>query len=164
MFKDFTEKARRAVFFARREAIQSGASQIEVEDLLNGILHEDKNLLPQIPESSLDSLRTEIKGQVTRKKSVSKVVTMPLSAEAKKVLAYARDESKTLGYEYVTTGHLMLGLLREPAPIMHGLLQRYNLNLEEQRERLRVYVEPPLVHDFTILNVIAGAIRRILRR
>jgi ATP-dependent Clp protease ATP-binding subunit ClpC len=164
MFKDFTEKARRAVFFARQEANRSGGSQIEVEDLLIGLLHEDNNLLTQISESSLDSLRTEIKGQVTGKKSVSKVVTMPLSAEVKKALGYARDESKTLGYIYVTTGHLMLGLLREPTPIVLELLERYNLNLEEQRERLRVYVEPPLVQDFTILNVIAGAIRRMFRR
>jgi ATP-dependent Clp protease ATP-binding subunit ClpA len=164
MFKDFTEKARRAVFFARQEAIQSGASQIEVEDLLIGLLHEDNNLLTQTPESSLDSLRIEIKGQGTRKTSVSKVATLPLSAEGKKVLAYAREESKTLGYQQVTTAHLMLGLLREPIPVMQVLLERYELNLEEQRKRLRLYDEPPLVHDFTILNVIAGAIRRVLRR
>jgi ATP-dependent Clp protease ATP-binding subunit ClpC len=145
MFDGYTEKARRAVFFARQEAVLSGASQIEAEDLLIGLLCENRGLLPQVLESDVDSLRTEIKGRVPRLKSVPQTVTIQLSAKAKKVLANAVDESGTLGHEHTSTAHLMLSLLREPAPIMVRVFQRYNLDLEEQRERLRFYVEPPLV-------------------
>jgi len=164
MFAGYTEKARRAVFFARQEALQSGASQIEAEDLLIGLLRESRDILPHVLESDVDSLRTEIKGRVPRLESVPQVVTMPLSAEAKKVLANAADESGTLGHEHIGTAHLMLGLLREPAPFMVGVFQRYNLDLEEQRERLRFYVEPPLVQDFTILRAISRVVRRALHR
>jgi ATP-dependent Clp protease ATP-binding subunit ClpA len=164
MFAGYTEKARRAVFFARQEAIQSGASQIEAEDLLIGLLRENRDLLPQVLESDVDSLRTEIKGRVPRLESVPQVMTMPLSTKTKKVLANAADESATLGHEHITTAHLMLSLLREPAPFMVEVFQRYDLDLEVQRERLRFYVEPPLVRDFTFLRAISGVVRRALHR
>src|SRR5262245_20211172 len=111
MFAGYTEKARRAVFFARQEAIQSGALQIEAEDLLIGLLRENRDLLPQVLESDVDSFRTEIKGRIPRLESVPHVTTLPLSAMAKNVFAYAADESETLGYEHITTAHLLLGLL-----------------------------------------------------
>jgi ATP-dependent Clp protease ATP-binding subunit ClpC len=41
MFERFTEKARRAVFFARYEASQYGNSYIETEHLLLGLWRED---------------------------------------------------------------------------------------------------------------------------
>jgi ATP-dependent Clp protease ATP-binding subunit ClpC len=40
MFERFTEKARRAIFFARAEAGQFGSPFIEAEDLLLGVLRE----------------------------------------------------------------------------------------------------------------------------
>ena len=44
MFERYTEKARRVIFFSRYEASQFGASQIEAEHILLGLLREDKNL------------------------------------------------------------------------------------------------------------------------
>ena len=44
MFERYTEKARRVIFFARYEASQFGASQIEAEHILLGLMREDKNL------------------------------------------------------------------------------------------------------------------------
>ncbi|MCI0664048.1 MAG: hypothetical protein L0220_23580, partial [Acidobacteria bacterium] len=44
MFERYTEKARRVVFFARYEASQFGASQIEAEHILLGLIREDKKL------------------------------------------------------------------------------------------------------------------------
>ena len=164
MFAGYTEKARRAVFLARQEAVQSGASQIEAEDLLIGLLRENRDLLPQVLVSGVDSLRAEIKGRVPRLESVPQVVTMPLSAKAKKVLANAVDESGALGHERISTAHLMLSLLREPAPFVVGVFQRYSLDFEEQRERLRFYVEPPSAQDFTFLRAITGVVRRVLHR
>jgi ATP-dependent Clp protease ATP-binding subunit ClpC len=38
MFERFSKNARRAIFFARKEALQSGSSQIEAVDLLFGLL------------------------------------------------------------------------------------------------------------------------------
>jgi ATP-dependent Clp protease ATP-binding subunit ClpC len=44
MFERYTEKARRAIFFARYEASQFGSPYIESEHLLLGLLCETKSL------------------------------------------------------------------------------------------------------------------------
>lgn len=44
MFERYTEKARRVIFFGRYEASQFGSPYIETEDLLLGLLREDKAL------------------------------------------------------------------------------------------------------------------------
>jgi hypothetical protein len=44
MFERYTEKARRAVLFARFEASQSASPAIEPEHMLLGILRENKEL------------------------------------------------------------------------------------------------------------------------
>src|SRR5271163_3661203 len=44
MFERYTEKARRAIFFARYEASQYGSTTIETEHLLLGILREDHGI------------------------------------------------------------------------------------------------------------------------
>jgi ATP-dependent Clp protease ATP-binding subunit ClpC len=44
MFERFTEKARRALFFARYEASQYSSAYVETEHLLLGLLREDTAL------------------------------------------------------------------------------------------------------------------------
>ena len=48
MFERSTEKARRAIFFARDEATAFGASYIETDHLLLGMLREDQSLAAHI--------------------------------------------------------------------------------------------------------------------
>jgi Clp amino terminal domain, pathogenicity island component len=55
MFERYTEKARRAIFFARYAASQYGSPYIESEHLLLGLLREDR-----APASYIESIRREI--------------------------------------------------------------------------------------------------------
>ncbi len=43
MFERYSERARRAIFFARNEALNRTASAIETSDLVLGLLHEALN-------------------------------------------------------------------------------------------------------------------------
>ena len=45
MFERYTEKARRAVLFARFEASQSASPAIEPEHMLLGVLRDNKELM-----------------------------------------------------------------------------------------------------------------------
>ena len=58
MFERYTEKARRAIFFARYEASQFGSPSIETEHLLLGLLREDKPLTNRLfkPRATVESL------------------------------------------------------------------------------------------------------------
>jgi ATP-dependent Clp protease ATP-binding subunit ClpC len=48
MFEKWTEKARRAIFFARYDALQLGGKSIEPEHLLLGLFREDKTLIRRL--------------------------------------------------------------------------------------------------------------------
>ena len=66
MFERYTEKARRVIFFSRYEASQFGASQIEAEHILLGLIREDKNLTARFFRSAhadVESVRKEIEGR-----------------------------------------------------------------------------------------------------
>src|SRR5215470_2240109 len=116
MFERYTEKARRVIFFSRYEASQFGASQIEAEHILLGLIREDKQLTARFfnrAHNDAELVRKEIEGRAVVRDRISSQIDLPLSAEAKRVLAFAADESDKLGNRHIGTEHILLGLLRE---------------------------------------------------
>src|ERR1700741_1509774 len=99
MLERFSEKARRFFFFPRYEASQFGASQIEAEHILLGLIREDKNLTTRFfhrSHANIESIRKEIEGRTILRDRISTNIDLPLSSEAKRVLAYAAEESEKL--------------------------------------------------------------------
>ena len=139
MFERYTEKARRVIFFARYEASQFGAAAIEAEHILLGLIREDKGLTARFfprQQVSVDSIRKEIEGRIIIHDRVSTSVDLPLSPEAKRVLAYAAEESERLHHRYIGTEHLLLGLLREEKSIAAEILYEQGLRLNIVRDEL----------------------------
>ena len=65
MFERYTERARRAIFFARYEASQYGSSHIAAEHLLLGLLREDRTLTRRIlPSGAAEKMRAIIDARV----------------------------------------------------------------------------------------------------
>ena len=115
MFERYTEKARRVIFYARYEASEFGASEINTEHLLLGLLREDRgNLRLYVPsaESSL-VVREQVLAKLARLVKTPTSVDLPLSDAGKRVLAYAMEEADRLGHRHIGTEHLLPGLLRE---------------------------------------------------
>ncbi len=138
MFERYTEKARRVIFFARYEASQLGASAIEAEHILLGLLREDKALAARFlrSPSAIETIRKEIEGRVVVREKISSSIDLPLSQEARRVLKYADEESERMGHRYVGTEHLLLGLLREENSLAAELLYERGLRLQHVREEL----------------------------
>jgi ATP-dependent Clp protease ATP-binding subunit ClpA len=114
MFERYTEKARRAIFFAQYEANQFRSAYIETEHLLLGLLRENKDLFRRLlPKVDYDSIRKEVEAHTHIEKWISTAPELPLSDESKRVLAYAADEAVRLNHRHIGTEHLLLGLLRE---------------------------------------------------
>jgi ATP-dependent Clp protease ATP-binding subunit ClpC len=138
MFERYTEKARRAIFFARYEASQFGSSYIEPEHILLGILREDKTLANRLigSHSGIESIRGQIERQIPVRERVSTSVDLPLSQAAKRAMAYAAEESERLRAEYISTGHLFLGLLREEKSFVAQILNDKGLRLSTARDEI----------------------------
>src|ERR1700683_1744623 len=139
MFERDTEKARRVIFFARYEASQFGSPCIETENLLLGLLREDKALGNRFLTSSTsgDTLRKQIEAHTTLRDKVSTSVDLPLSHECKRVLALGAEEAERLSHKHIGTEHLLLGLLREEKSFAAEILHERGLRLSQVREEIQ---------------------------
>jgi uncharacterized protein YbbC (DUF1343 family) len=144
MFERYTERARRAIFFARYEASQLGAKAIEPEHLLLGASREDRRLFIEIlpaGEESLESIRRSLENHEPPASRIPVTVKLPLAPETKRVLHYAHDESYRLRHRHIGTEHLLLGLMREENSLAAQVLFELGLQLESTRNRLAKKIE-----------------------
>ncbi len=139
MFDKFTEKARRVVFFARYEASQFGSPSIESEHLLLGILREDKGLVHQYlrSDTTIEEIRNRIEAHSGKRKPLPTNQDLPLSKEARRVLAYADEEAQELASTTIGNEHIFLGLLRAKSSLAASLLSEHGIKISAVRE------EPP---------------------
>ena len=95
MFERHTDKARRAIFFARYEASLLGSPRVEAEHLLLGLVREDKSLTKQFLQSdeSLESIRRRIEQHTPARERLATSVDLPMSQGCKTALAYAAEEA-----------------------------------------------------------------------
>jgi ATP-dependent Clp protease ATP-binding subunit ClpC len=129
MFERYTEKARRAIFFARYEASQFGATEIEPEHLLLGLLRDQQNM-PQLTRD----LRIDLETMLPRNPAISTSVDMPLSHSAKICLAYAAEEAESSSDPHITPEHLVIGILTESESRAAQILNARGINREVVRE------------------------------
>jgi ATP-dependent Clp protease ATP-binding subunit ClpA len=139
LFERYTDKARRAIFFARYEAGAFGSSFIETEHLLLGLLRENRSLANWFVGSHavMEEIRKQIEGHTTIREKISESVDLPLSHECKRVLGYAGEEATALSHKWIGTEHLLLGILREEQSFAAGLLHERGTTLLTVREELR---------------------------
>src|SRR5271156_1337808 len=114
MFERYTEKARRVIFFARREASEFGSPTIESEHILLGLVQESKGFMNRYlgDKASEAELRAEVLNYTVLRAPTSTSVDIPLSEECKHILMFGAHEAERLGHKHIGTEHLMLGILR----------------------------------------------------
>jgi len=154
MFERYTERARRALFFARYEASQLGGSLIESEHMLLGLLHEGGSLAARILNQAgmvLDGLRAEVGKTTAGQPRVATQVEMPLSAACKAALQRAADESLAAKAPRIGTEHLLLGLLQEADSLAARLLGASGITLGTVRGAIADRPAPPAREPHVVL-------------
>ena len=139
MWQRFTERARKAVFYAQEEAGKWGQNSVSPEHLLLGLVREDDNMAGRI----LD--RLGVKPETVRKAVQARLrpgdgnmgKDMLLTPAAKKVVDGAYEEAKRLGDNYIGAEHLLLAMLREDFGIATEVLVELGVIPEGVCERLQ---------------------------
>jgi ATP-dependent Clp protease ATP-binding subunit ClpC len=137
MFEKYNEKARRALFFARYEASKLGSRVIESEHILLGVLREGEDIIKEIFSRfnvKPEQIRREVEGDRLFVDRISSSAELPLSEEAKKILAYAAHEAESMLHQYVGTEHLLIGILRVESSTAARILTGKGLNVYGVRE------------------------------
>lgn len=138
MFERYSEKAHRAVFFARYEANRIGSQTIESEHIFLSLMSESAELATRlgVPHQFLLTVRGEIEQEKPHRQNPTTSIEMLLSEESKRILDYAIEEADRMGSEHVEAEHLLLGILREKDCYAARLLSKRGINLAEAREKL----------------------------
>lgn len=148
MFERYTEKARRVIFFARREALQHGSQVISPEHLLVGLLCADETLperyLPVPNSLTVEDVRREVEERVVLREQIPQSAELNLAPETKQILAFANEESLRLKNRHIETEHLLLGLLSDEHSIAAEILFRHGLRLQNLRETVARKIGFPL--------------------
>jgi ATP-dependent Clp protease ATP-binding subunit ClpC len=132
MFEQYSQEARRAVFFARKEAGTMGAPSIAGEHLLLGLLHEDlgiENALPG-PDAAM-RIRERIEAHYAGGKKLSDSVDMPLGVDCQQVF----KEAGKLNHPLIGTEHLLLALLHQQKCRAAQILLEQGFELEKFRSQ-----------------------------
>ena len=136
MFERYTEKARRAIFFARAEASQHGMAEIDTRCLLLGLIRESKDLMARLlPGGSAEiaGLLADVEALFPEAaQEIATSVDLPLSHGARRAMAYGAEESERLRHKFIDPRHLLLGLLRAKGPETECLKAR-GVELEKVR-------------------------------
>jgi ATP-dependent Clp protease ATP-binding subunit ClpC len=136
MFERYTERARRALFFARWEVSQRGASAIGTEHILLGVLRDPKGLVERLvsPEQ-IAVIQLDIDQRSPRRAPVPSHIELPFTDETQRVLHSSAEEADALGHSYIGTEHLLLGLLCEES-LARSILRKHGFELARARSRI----------------------------
>lgn len=134
MWQFFTERGKRVVQLAHREALSLGHDVIGTEHLLLGLLAEGEGVAAQVLLKAhilLDDVRSRVESAVGRGQAKAKPVDLPLSPRGKRVLDMAMREARNLGVNYVGTEHILLGILGEGEGVAAQILATMGVDLQK---------------------------------
>ena len=139
MFERFTDRARKVMALARKEAQRLNHDFIGTEHILLGLLLEGSGVAANVLKNrgaDLERIRSGIEKLVKPGSSQVTMGQLPFRPRAKKVLELAMEEARNLDHNYVGTEHLLLGLLREQDGVAAQVLMNLGLKLEDVREEV----------------------------
>jgi Clp amino terminal domain, pathogenicity island component len=139
MFERFTDRARRVVVLAQEEARLLNHNYIGTEHILLGLLHDRESLAPEALEPfgvTLEAARHDVEEIIGQGQSTP-TGHIPFTPRAKKVLEHSLREALQLGHNYIGSGHILLGLLREGEGVGVQVLLKHDAGPAAVRDRVR---------------------------
>ncbi len=144
MLMEFTASAAKVMTLAKREAQGLGHECIRAGHVLLGLVGEGRGVgavaLKNL-EVDFAKLRTETLKSVKGDAEMATTGKPPQTPRGWKMIEYACEEARALGHDYVGTGHILLGLLRESEGTATQVLMNLGLKLEDVRQEIRSLVD-----------------------
>ena len=126
----FTNRAQKAIEYANKIAIELGHRYIGTEHLLYGLAKEGSGVAAKVLENQevtdtaiLEKIE-ELVGRETKGKD-----TLGFTPRTKRVIEISFIEARKLGYDYIGTEHLLIGVLREGDSVAARILLDLNVNI-----------------------------------
>ena len=134
----FTRSARQVLSRAQAEAERQRHAEIDTEHLLIGILRVDSGGGAQaLRKLHVEVFQAEaVARDLARDKSRASGHPLDLSADTRKALEYGVDEARRMTHNFVSSEHLLLGLLRLDGCNAIRVLRKLNVSIEAIRREV----------------------------
>lgn len=135
----FTQRARKVLSLAQEEAERLNHNYIGSEHILIGLLLEEGGVAGRVlRDLGLEAVRVQAMVErlagVGSRTPFSKV---ELSPSTKRILELGIDEARRMGQHYISTEHLLLGLVRQNEGLAMEVLKRFGVSPEQIRRQTR---------------------------
>ena len=133
-----TQRARRVLSLAHHEAERLRHNYIGTEHLLLGLIREEGGVAARVlRELGLEAARVEEIVERLTGAGQHEGGKIDLSPGTQQVLEFAFEEARRLGNHYVSTEHLLLGLVRYGEGIALNVLRKLGVSPEQIRRQTR---------------------------
>src|SRR4051812_28284786 len=132
----FTMKTQEALQNAQTIAHEHSHQEIDGEHLLLAMIQQDESLIPPLLQKlgvNIQQLTSELEGALSRRVKVSGGSSRDLfwSSDLKKALDSADKEAKKLKDEYLSTEHLLLGLITDGGTALQKIFQNHRVRRDD---------------------------------
>ena len=139
-----------AVQSARTMAVDGHSAYIVPEHILYALISQDGGLIPTLLErmgADCRGLLSELEAEIDRLPRVGSVSEVYLSSEAQRVLDAADKSAKSMGDEYVSVEHLMIGLFAAATPAIKRLFSDHGVTKSGFTAQLSKVKTAPVTGD-----------------
>ena len=126
----FTNRAQKAIEISNAIALELGHSYIGTEHILYGLVKEGAGIAAKVLENqnvTEDKIVEKIQELIGTEEA--KEETLGFTPRTKRVIENAFIEAKKLGYNYIGTEHLLIGIMREGDSIAARILLELNVSI-----------------------------------
>jgi len=134
----FSEKATKAFVRAQEESRRLGHNRVDSEQILLGLIGEDTSI-------AVKTLGSRGKNFLDLHREVEKIIgqgdgtlsdQIPLTKRAVSIIERAWSEALQLGYNFVSTDHLLLGIIRDKESVAVQCLKNFDVDIEKLQQEL----------------------------
>jgi len=139
MFDRFTTSARKVMQLARNTSYVLKHDYIGTEQILNGLLKEDQGIAASVLRQAgvtEKALEDCIVSMVTPSDKPPAPGKLPFTTRTKKALEKAVTQAEELRHNYISTEHILLGLLADPDSTAIQILVKLGVNLDTLKQEL----------------------------
>ena len=148
--QNFTQKTLEMIQTAKSMAMENNNQYITPEHLLYALVDQDGGLIPSLLgkmgvdcNAVLSELDTAIEGMP----KVSGDYEIYLSREADRVMNAAEKSAKSLGDEYLSVEHVMIGIFASPTPAIKRIFDGHGITKAKFTEELSKVKKGPVTGD-----------------
>ena len=131
MIYKFTSRAKKAIELAQDEAVNLGHNYIGTEHILYGLVREGAGVASKVLQNqgvTPNDVENKIIDMIG-KEVITSQETLGFTPRSKRVIENSFIEARKLGYDYIGTEHLLIGILREGDSIAVRILLDLNVDL-----------------------------------